>query len=155
MSAPATPPQPGPISRSLNQMARLLRLDAKAAAAQARGFLREYPGHRQGLMLLVSAHRLAGDLRGARRALLEMAEAQPGLAAVHYELGLLLTETGEHEKAIAALSRAVSLEPLHAQAWRALGDALAESGNAAEANKAYVKRIEFAATRLEHLENEA
>lgn len=155
MSAPAAPLPHGPVSRLLNEIARLLRADAKAAAAKAREFLKQYPGQRQALALLVSAHRLAGDLGGARTALLQMVEAQPGLAAVHYELGLLLHEAGERDDAIAALSRAVALEPRHAQAWRALGDALAGSGNAAEANAVYAKRIEFAAARLKRLEGEA
>lgn len=155
MSAPATPLKPGPFSTSLSEIARLTRLDPKAAAKKAREFLCRYPGQRQALMLLVSAHRLAGDLSAARKALLEMAEAQPGVAAVQYELGLLLNEAGEGDKAVAALSRAVALEPDDAQAWRALGDALAASGNAAEANKAYAKRLEFAAARLARLEKAA
>jgi tetratricopeptide (TPR) repeat protein len=152
MSAPAIPLPPGPITRSLDDIARLLHVDTKAAAAEAREFLKQYPGQRQALALLVSAHRLAGDLSGARAALLEMAEAHSALAAVQYELGLLLKETGERENAIIALSRAAALEPRHAQVWRALADALADSGNAAEANKAYAKRIELAATRLRQLE---
>jgi Flp pilus assembly protein TadD len=153
MSAPPTPPQPGPIAKSLSEIAQHLRVDAKAAAAKANEFLKQYPGQRQALALLVSAHRLAGDIAGARTALLQMAEAQPGLAAVHYELGLLLNEAGEHENAIAALSRAITLEPRYVQAWRALGDALAEAGDAAEANKAYARRIQFTAARLKRLEN--
>jgi tetratricopeptide (TPR) repeat protein len=155
MSTPAAPFQAGPLFRSLGQIAQLLCVDAKAAAAKAHQFLRQYPGQRQALTLLIAAHRLAGDLRGARLALLEMTEVQPGLAAVHYELGLLLNEAGERENAVAALSRAIALEPNHVQAWRAVGDALAESGRAAEAKDAYAKCIEFAAARLQYLENEA
>ena len=155
MSVPAAPLPTGPMTRSLDDIARLFRPDAKAAAIRAREFLQHYPGQRQALGLLVSAHRISGDLSGACAALLEMAEAQPGLAAVHYELGLLLAETEKREDAIAALSRAVALEPYHAQAWRALGDALADSGNAAEANRAYGKCLEVAAARLGQLESEA
>lgn len=155
MNGQTTPPPSGQIARLLHEIARLLRLDAKAAAVKAREFLKRYPGQRQALGLFVSAHRATGDLSGARATLLEMAKAQPGLAAVHYELGLLLTDTGERENAIAALSRAVALEPRHAQAWRALGDVFADSGNAAEANRAYARCIQFAAERLGPLENEA
>jgi Flp pilus assembly protein TadD len=155
MSVPATPLQPGGVSRLLHDIAQLLQRDPKAAAVEARAFLERHPSQRQALVLLVTAHRFTGDLASARAALLEMAEAGPGLAAVHYQLGLLLNETGEREKAIAALSRAVALEPRLAQAWRALGDALAECGNAFEANKAYAKCVELAAARLERLEQEA
>ena len=65
------------------------------------------------------------------------------MAAVQYELGLVLSETGDIEGAIAAFSRTLELEPARADAWRLLGDCLSEAGRTADAARAYAKHIEL------------
>jgi predicted Zn-dependent protease len=147
MSQPDTSPQTGTLSASLSNIARLLRSDPRVSASRAREILKRFPGQQQTLLLLVSARRLAGDISGARNILRAMAKAEPKLAAVQYELGLLLSETGDTEEAIAAFSRTVELEPLHSGAWRALGDQLSEAGKISAASTAYARHLEVCDAR--------
>ena len=129
------------LGTELKDAARILRSDPRAAAAMARETLERYPGQPQMLMLLASARRLSGDPAGARRALQLLAKAEPNLAAVHCELGLLLREMGDGNGAVAAFSRVVELEPRHPQAWRILGDLFADMGRTEDAAAAYVKHF--------------
>jgi Flp pilus assembly protein TadD len=131
----------GRISALLGGIAELLRTDERSAAFRAREFLKRYPGQQSALMLLVSARRLAGDLEGARNMLRALAKAEPSLAAIQYELGQLLLETGDCEGAITAFSRVTQLEPTHEQAWRALGDALCRCRRLDEAKAVYAKHF--------------
>lgn len=138
-------PQSAALFSALGKLMRQLGDDPRIAAAQARELLRRYPGQPLALSLLVSARRLAGDITGARNILQALAKAEPGLAAVQYELGLLVGETGDTEGAIAAFSRVVELEPSHSDAWRDLGDHLSDAGNSDAARSAYARHFEVLA----------
>ncbi|MEI9932955.1 MAG: tetratricopeptide repeat protein [Rhizomicrobium sp.] len=97
-----------------------------------------------------------GDIGGARNILQALARSEPGLAAVHYELGLLLCSTGDTEGAIAAFSRVVALEPAHPDAWRDLGDQLSKADKLDEARSAYAKHFETTARRYaKHTKNKS
>ena len=100
--------------------------DSFSAEQRALAILKKAPGQPEALALLISARRLANDLRGARDLLWEMTKAAPNLASTQYELGLVLQELGEHDESIAALCRVVNLEPMHATGWRALADVLSK-----------------------------
>ena len=76
----------------------------------------------------------------------------PEIAAIHFELGLLLADMGDSEAALRALSRVVELEPQHSQAWRALGDALVQTGDAEGAARAYSQQFASSVTDLKTLE---
>jgi Flp pilus assembly protein TadD len=145
----------GALSQSLGEIANLLSSDPRVAASRARELLKRYPGQEQALLLLVSARRLAGDLSGGRNILQSLARVEPELAAVQYELGLLLSETGAVDLATAAFSRVVELEPAHGEAWRALGDALSEMGRTAAAGEAYAKHFEVCAAEFRRMESAA
>ncbi len=122
--------QIGTLSGALAHTASLLLKEPGFADSSARNLLKMVPGQQQALFLFASTRRLAGDLEGARGVLAALAEAEPGLAAVHYELGLLLRDLDDNARAIEALSRVVELEPSHPSAWRALGDCFAKAGEA-------------------------
>jgi Flp pilus assembly protein TadD len=143
--------QTGRISAALEGIAELLRADDRRTAFRAREFLRRYPAQPSALLLLVSARRLAGDLVGIRNMLRELAKADPSLAAIQYELGELLLETGDPEGAITAFSRVTQLEPMHARGWRALGDVLCRCGRSEEAKAAYAKHFSVGAHSLTSL----
>jgi tetratricopeptide (TPR) repeat protein len=132
---------------------QLLDIEPGRAEAQAREILRNVPGQQQTLTLLVSALRAQGKTDHARTLLQSLADEQPELAAVHYEYGLLLSEIGERDQAIRALSRVVELEPKHPTAWRNLGDELAEAGNADAAAQAYSRQLESSVMDRKMLEN--
>lgn len=140
------------ISAAVAEASRLLEKDSFSAEQRALAILGRAPGQPEALALLVSARRLANDLRGARDLLKEMTKLTPNLANTQYELGLLLQELGENDESIAALCRVVELEPLHADGWRALGDVLSIENRTAEAARAYAKFLELSTPGLEHLE---
>jgi tetratricopeptide (TPR) repeat protein len=141
-----------PISAAVVEAASLLEKDSVSAEQRALAILKRAPGQPEALALLVSARRLANDLRGACDLLKEMTNAAPNLASLQYELGLVLQELGENDGAIAALRRVVELEPLHAGGWRALGDVLSKKNRSAEAARAYAKSSELSTAGLERLE---
>ncbi|MEK7468292.1 MAG: protein kinase [Planctomycetota bacterium] len=73
--------------------------------------------------------RKVGDWRGRNRfaaaaiaTLTRAAEIFPEGAEVHFQLGMALRRGGWHEKALASLERAVSIDPLHTLAWFEHGD---------------------------------
>ena len=136
----------------LAEAAQSLDSDPSEAGRRVRDILKNAPGQPQALQLLVDAQRAQGDLASARTALELMAAELPEIAAIHYELGMLLADIGDSEAAVRSLSRVVELEPRHPQAWRALGDALAETGNTEGAAKAYRQQFASSVTDLKTLE---
>jgi tetratricopeptide (TPR) repeat protein len=150
---PVSPPKA--ISAAVLEASSLLEKDRASAEAQALAILKQAPGQADALAVLVSTRRLANDLSGARDLLKEMGDAAPGVAAMQFELGLLLHELGEVDAAIAAFSLVVESEPAHARAWRALGDALSKASRAEEAGRAYAKHIELSMPGLQRLETSA
>ncbi len=85
--------------------------------------------------LLARGHdcRYAGDLSGAERWFRAAASAHPGTAEAWGALGEVLFETGRPREAVAALSRADTLDPGRPFRLAALADAEAASGEAAAA----------------------
>jgi tetratricopeptide (TPR) repeat protein len=58
-------------------------------------------------------------------------------ALLRYSLGLEHAKLGEHARAIEYLREAVARDPQYSAAWKALGGALRDSGQVAEALQAY------------------
>ncbi|HEX3943030.1 MAG TPA: sulfotransferase [Rhizomicrobium sp.] len=142
----------GPLWGVIAAAAHLLESDPVAVERQLHAILKVAPGQQQALQLLVDARRARGDLAPARAQLESMVAELPQLASIHYELGLLLTELGEIDGAIRALSRVLELEPKHPQAWRSLGDALAKKGDIPGAANAYAQQFASSITDLQTLE---
>jgi len=142
----------GPLWSALAEAADILERNPEEAERRALATLELAPGQSQALQIIVCAKRAQGDIAGARAVLEGMAAELPGLAAIHYELGVLLAEMGEHRAAIGALRRVVDLEPKHPQAWRALGDALVQSGKTQEAANAYAQQFASSIQDLKMLE---
>src|SRR5256714_308687 len=142
MDKPDRPPLPSALSAAVLEAAALLAADPALVEERALEILKFAPGQPHALSMLVAARRISGDLPGARDHLQELAQREPNLAAIYYELGLLHAELGDAQAAIAALSRATELEPEWAQAWRAIGDQLAKSGRADAAANAYGRHLE-------------
>jgi tetratricopeptide (TPR) repeat protein len=75
-----------------------------------------------------------GRLPAAVRALEQIARANPLLAAVPYQIGLLTTELGRTTDAIAALQQAATLRPDAPEITRALAVALLRAGRLTDAD---------------------
>ena len=136
-----------PLWSILAAAADILETNPIKAGLQAEAALKSAPGQQQALQLLVAARRAQGDTVGARTVLQSMATETPNIASEHFELGLLIAESGENEAAALALSRVVELEPAHPQAWRAIGDARIQTGDMPGAAEAYAKQ--FASSNLD------
>ena len=144
MSAGAEPV--GTIEVALQHTARLLDRDPVMAAEQASEILKVVPQHPAATLLLGIAQRRGGRTKAALSTLEPLARAQPNWAAAQYEQALALSDAGQSEAAVASLRRTVTLKPDMVDAWRALGDELTSSGDAAGADAAYAQQIK-AATR--------
>lgn len=68
-------------------------------------------------------------------------------ALLRYSLGREYLKAGERERGIAQLEEAVRRDPGYSAAWKALGGALADAGQAAQARDAYARGIEAARAR--------
>jgi tetratricopeptide (TPR) repeat protein len=131
----------GTLATALAHAARLLEASPATAEAQAREILKVVPGQPETLLILAKARRRQEDLPGAIEIFQSLAASQPKRAEPQYELGLALAVAGEVGRAVAALRRAVALEPGHTGAWRALGDALTLAGDNDGAADAYARHI--------------
>ncbi len=154
MTETAAPPH-NSLAGAIIEVARLLENDPASAGERALAILKKAPGQKDALALLVAARCLNHDPDGARETLQAMAQAMPKLAALQYELGRLLQEIGESDAAVATLSRAVEIEPLHAGGWRDLAEALVEAGRRRESARAYAKFLELSTSDLQRLESAA
>ena len=65
-------------------------------------------------------------------------------ALLRYSLGVEYAKLGEHARAVEYLREAVKRDPQYSAAWKALGNALRDAGQAAEALEAYRSGIEAA-----------
>jgi predicted O-linked N-acetylglucosamine transferase (SPINDLY family) len=84
-----------------------------------------------------AAAAMLGDGACAEACWLEAIGLQPDHVAAHFNLGMLLLQTGRPQRAAAALHAVLALEPDHAQARLHLGAALQAAGCLDEADAAY------------------
>ena len=131
----------GTLEAALAQARRLLQADPSLAAEQAEEILKVAPQHPVAMLLLGVARRAGGDAPGSLETLRALAAAQPNWEAAHYELGMTLADRGLTADALASLRRAVALKPSMPDAWRAIGDQLNMTGDAAGADVAYARHI--------------
>ncbi|MGD0192817.1 MAG: sulfotransferase [Rhizomicrobium sp.] len=141
------------LSNALIKAAGALAADASTVPTAAGEILDTVPGQQQALLLMVSSLRLLGQQDVACEVLEWMADVHPNLAAVHYELGLILGRMGRNKEAIEHLSRTVELEPNHPSAWRALGNMQVRSGDAIAAGESYGEHIKRSVKELKLLED--
>ena len=133
----------GSLEQALAHAGRLLATDPALAAAQASEILKVVRNHPQATLLLGASHTARGDSQGAVQILAPLAASHPNWARAHLELGLALGRAGRGEQAVAALQRAVALNPELPSAWRALGDHRAAMGDSAGADAAYANHIRY------------
>lgn len=147
-----TAPASGTLATALAHAAGLLTQDPALAEAQAREILRVLPTHPQATLLLAAALRRQGGAEAALTVLEPVIRAEPNWPPVHQEAGLALADLGLGRAAIAALSRAVALDPRLAGAWGVLADQLALAGDEAGAEAARAQQIRASASDPDLLE---
>jgi tetratricopeptide (TPR) repeat protein len=140
MSEAAAPT--GTLDTAMAHASRLLEADPALAAEQALEVLKAVPNHPPAVLLLGTAHRLAGNPLAALEVLAPLAKAQAGWAKAQYEYGLALASAGRGDEAIKALQKTVALKPQHTRAWLTLADHLLATGDAQGGDAAYARHIQ-------------
>jgi tetratricopeptide (TPR) repeat protein len=135
----------GTLQVAMAHATRLLKVDPALAAEQALEILKALPNHPAALVLLATARRRAGDPEAAIEALEPLMRTQAAGPAAWFEYGLALGSLGRGDEAIRALKKTVSLQPDHAQGWRALGDHLLAIGDHEGGDAAYARHIQSSA----------
>ncbi|MEP7243825.1 MAG: sulfotransferase [Gammaproteobacteria bacterium] len=133
----------GTVEVALSHAARLLESEPAMAAEQAAEILKVIPNHPAALMLLGAARRALGDAAGALAILEPLAKIHSQWAGAQYELARAYGRNAQGDAAVAALRRAVALQPEMPDAWRALGDHLTAIGDAHGADEAYARSIRY------------
>ena len=82
------------LAAALDDVRRLMTVDASKAEAAARDILREHPEEPDALLLLAVALRRKGAANSARAVLDILTETQSHRPQLHYELGLVLGMLG-------------------------------------------------------------
>ena len=134
----------GNLSTALNLAAQFLGPDPAKAIEQAREILRVVPQQPQATLILASALRRTGDLRGALGELEALVKRHPQAVQAWLELGLVLAAQGATRKSIAALLQATKLDPSRSEAWQALAEQYLLIGNDAGANAATAQQLRSA-----------
>ncbi len=136
----------GDLATALAHTASLLGPEPAMAEAQAREILRVVPDHPQAVLLLASALRRQRQATAAIALLEPLVRAHADWPAAHMEAGLALGVLGQGGAAIAALRRAVAMDPRLVPAWRGLADQLALLGDEAGAEAATASEIRASVT---------
>ncbi len=131
----------GTLATALTHGRRLLGQDPALAEAQAREILVAMPGHPEALLLMAAALRRQGRAEPGLELLEPVIRAHPNWPPVHLEAGLAFADLGIGRAAIAALSRAVSLDGRLSAGWDALTDQLLLVGDEAGAARARAQQI--------------
>ncbi len=131
----------GTLATALTHGRRLLAQEPSLAEAQAREILLAMPGHPEAILLLAAALRRQGRAGEGLELLEPVIRAHPGWPMVHLEAGLAFVDLQIGRAAVAALSRAVTLDGRLSMAWDALTDQLLLAGDEAGAARARAEQI--------------
>jgi len=140
------------LKTALDHARQLLGRNPRLAAEQAEEILKVVPESESAQRILAAACRRQGDARRSVELLEPLAWRSSDSPAFLYEYGQSLGGVGRGDEAIAALQRAVQLEPSHAAAWRALGDQRAVAGDEAGSREAYEQHLALAIRHPELIE---
>lgn len=134
-----------PSQQAFNQVVQLLRAGRQAEAeASCRQFLEQAPGDVNLLALLGAISLQAGQLDEAETHLLKATELAPDFAKPCEDLGVLHLRKRQPARAAQHLRRAVELDGSQSSTWLALSQALGQSGQTEEANRAYQRALQLA-----------
>ena len=95
---------------------------ATLARRQAEELLRRFPREINCMFIVAASIRAHGDNREAAIRLRALIKRAPDFALAHQELGFACAESGNLYDAIAALQRAVAIEPKLPASWKLMGE---------------------------------
>lgn len=135
----------GSLSAAIANARQLMDSSPQLAADQAQEILTAVPGDPMARLLLAVARHRVRPSNATLAAFQLLSEEFPDWPLAHYERGMALAACGSGEPAVAALRRAVALQPKLAPAWLALGDHLTAMGDTTAADMAYAQHIRHSA----------
>ena len=142
----------GTLPDALNNAQDLLHQDPVLAEQQAREILSVHPTNDAARRILASALRLQRKPAKALEILEPMSGRFGDAPGFLHEYAMCLGALGRGSEAIAALRRAVAINPRHGPAWRSLGDQLAVTGDLAASREAYERHFAVATRHPELIE---
>jgi len=121
---------------------KLLRLgEHREARRQAEETLRQYPRDINSMFVVAAAIRAEGDSAEAANRLQALIRRAPDFALAHQELGFAHSEAGRLFPAIAALQRAVALQPKLPASWKLMGELFLIDGDENSAAEAFNQHL--------------
>jgi tetratricopeptide (TPR) repeat protein len=139
----------GDLKTALKHAAELLKRNPLLAEEQAREIIKIYPHNDPARRILAAALRQRSEPRKSLELLEPLAVRHSDSPSFLLEYGQSLGAVGQGDRAIAALRKAVRLDPRYTVAWRSLGDQLALAGDEPGSREAYGKHF---ATAVRHPE---
>jgi len=131
----------GTLPVALRNAQDLLYQDPRLAEEQAREILKASPAFDPANRVLAAALRLQRKPAKALEILEPMAARHTDTPGFLHEFAMCLGAVGRGNDAIAALRRAVAINPRHGPAWRSLGDQLAVAGDESGSQEAYERHF--------------
>ncbi len=133
-------------SAAIVAAAQWMQTDPVRVETEIRSVLETKPDNPEALLVLAEALRRQDRSAEALAILTSLDKRKPGWSVLQHELGLVFCAQGAWPLAAAALRRAVELDADFFVAWRALGDALYALGQFGEADHAYGRFAQGAAS---------
>jgi predicted Zn-dependent protease len=122
-------------------MALLSAGKPRQAKKQAEEILRRYPREINSMFVVAAAIRAEGYNQDAIESLKTLVRRAPDFALAHQELGFALSEAGQLIPAIAALQRAVKIEPKLPASWMLMGELFLVDGDEVSAAEAFNQQM--------------
>ena len=122
-------------------MALLSAGKPRQAKKQAEEILRHYPREINSMFVVAAAVRAEGYNHDAIKSLKTLVRRAPDFALAHQELGFALSEDGQLIPAIAALQRAVAIEPKLPASWMLMGELFLIDGDEVSAGEAFNQQM--------------
>ncbi len=113
----------------------------RLAKRQAEETLRQYPRDINSMFIVASAIRAEGDNQEAAVRLKALIRRAPDFALAHQELGFAYSAIGKLIQAIAALQRAVAVQPKLPASWKLMGELFLIDGDEDSATEAFNQHL--------------
>jgi predicted Zn-dependent protease len=115
--------------------------ESRLARQKAEEILRQYPREINAMFVVAAAIRSEGENREAAARLRALIKRAPDFALAHQELGFAYSASGKLFPAIAALQRAVEIQPKLPSSWKLMGELFLIDGDEVSAEEAFNQHL--------------
>ena len=121
--------------------------DLDGASTLLGGVLKAEPGNPEANYWMARVNHKKAEYSLALESIRAAIDRAPTRALYHYELGLILRDSGKTPEAVEAWKQAVKLDPAYADAWEAMGQAHLDAGRIKDAVAAFEAALKADPTR--------